>query len=251
MTYLYFKITGKGETITFVHGDTLDHHMWDEQIIYFSKNYQVLTYDMRGYGKSPTPKKPFYHHKDLYDLLKSLNINEAHLVGSSYGGEKALDFAVAYPKSVTSLTLVNSALSGFNSTVNWNVGIGKAPLAKVKQNWLNHPLFSSLSQHPKALEKVINIVSDYRGSRWLHPEYHLSPSVPALKKINTLKIPTLILTGSNDLEYFHQIAKIIQSKIPEATYVNISDHGHLINLENPILFNQLTSDFLNKIPKKP
>ena len=58
---IYYEVAGSGDPIVFVHGFTLDHTMWKPQIEHFSKNYQVIAYDVRGFGKSSLPNGLYDH----------------------------------------------------------------------------------------------------------------------------------------------------------------------------------------------
>ena len=66
---IYYETAGQGETIIFVHADTLDTRQWDPQFHYFAKRFQVIRYDIRGFGKSELPgNKPYSFSEDLNQL---------------------------------------------------------------------------------------------------------------------------------------------------------------------------------------
>jgi len=63
---LYYETTGTGEPVIFLHGNTLDARMWDDQFLVFAQQYQAIRYDLRGFGKSSPPNaEPFAHADDL------------------------------------------------------------------------------------------------------------------------------------------------------------------------------------------
>lgn len=93
-TSLYYEVTGKGLPLVLISGGgTLDRRAWDDQFETFAKYYKVIRYDIRGIGKSARPLKDFSHSQDLYALLKFLKVRKAHIVGLSFSGAIALDFA--------------------------------------------------------------------------------------------------------------------------------------------------------------
>ena len=51
-TRLYYEMSGRGDTVIFVHGFTLDTRMWDDQFDTFARRYRTIRYDARGFGKS-------------------------------------------------------------------------------------------------------------------------------------------------------------------------------------------------------
>ncbi len=71
-----------------------------------AREYNVVRYDVRGYGKSDRPEEKSSDSADLLALLQRLNVNETTLVGVSNGGRIDLDFAVQHPHMVEKLVLV-------------------------------------------------------------------------------------------------------------------------------------------------
>src|ERR1044071_609681 len=73
-TKLYYQTAGSGPWVVLIHGGLVDRRLWDDQFRQFAKNFSVLRYDLRGYGRSQFPDKPFSHIDDLYALVRSLKI---------------------------------------------------------------------------------------------------------------------------------------------------------------------------------
>lgn len=249
MTRLKYITLGSSNTsLTFLHGDTLDHRQWQPQIDFFSPNFQVLTYDMSGYGQSPLPDGPVDHPNDLKQLLDSLHIQTTHLVGSSYGGEQAIDFALRFPTLVSSLTLIDTSLSGFPCTVNWDIGARSLPLGVVKQNWLDHEVFKYLQNNQPVVQQLSAMVHDYSGHYWLCGLPSLAPKHKAINRLRDIKVPTLIIVGQHDLDYFHNIATTLHKGVTHSELKIIPDSSHLPNLEQPELINQLIEKYLRINP---
>src|SRR5712691_428055 len=95
---LYFESVGSGEPLVLIHAAVADLRMWDEQVSAFAEKYRVIRYDAQGFGKSPAAVDPMPRAEDLHELLRTLGIGRAHLVGVSNGGSTALDFAILYPR---------------------------------------------------------------------------------------------------------------------------------------------------------
>ena len=96
-----------------IHAAIADLRMWDAQVAAFAEKYRVIRYDAQGFGQSPAAVEPATRADDLYELLRTLGIERAHLVGVSNGGSTALDFAILYPRMVGALLPVASGLSGY------------------------------------------------------------------------------------------------------------------------------------------
>lgn len=240
---LHYQSVGRGIPIVFVHGFSLDSRMWQPQLDYFAKNNQVVTYDLRGFGRSPTPTRPYSHHDDLYDLVTRLNLPKFHLVGLSLGGEVAIDYAFTYPNTIASLTLANTSLGGYASTVDWRVYAREQGLGRAKKNWLNHPVFEPANRKPEVVKQLQVMVADYSGWHWFNDDPRIKLNPAAIDRLEAIKIPTQIILGELDLPYYHEIAKILVDKIPNSKFHIISDAGHLTNLENTSKFNETLASF--------
>lgn len=241
---LYYEVTGGGEPIVFIHGFTLDHRMWQPQVNFFSKNYQVITYDARGFGKSSMPTHHYSHDDDLQALLKQLNVASVHIVGLSMGGRIAINFALAHPDSVRTLTLMDSALDGYASTVDWNVHAKEVGIESAKENWLNHEVFAGTREKPDIVAQLTPIVADYSGWHWTHKDMQDPADTNARSRLSELKIPTLIMVGEKDLTYFHDIAKVLSTGIKGSHSVVVPNVGHMVNMETSAVCNAKISEFL-------
>lgn len=241
---LYYEIAGLGEPIVFIHGFTLDHAMWQPQVEYFSKHHQVVMYDARGFGKSSVPVGPYDHAADLQALLEHLNIRRAHIAGLSMGGRIAINFALAYPQMVASLTLMDAALDGYKSEVDWNVHATEQGLERAKENWLNHEVFAATQKHPEVVLALRPIIEAYSGWHWLHYDPQQPANTHARDRLQEITSPTLIMVGAGDLRYFHNIANVLAVGIPGAQKVVVPDAGHMVNMEAPAVVNRLLADFI-------
>lgn len=114
---LYYEVTGKGEPLVLIHGNGGDRRHWDFQFEPLSKEFQVIRYDVRCYGKSVFTNSDieFSNHDDLKALLDHLNINKAHICGLSMGSGIAVDFALAYPERCRSLIPIGAWANGYGT----------------------------------------------------------------------------------------------------------------------------------------
>ena len=110
-----YELTGEGTCLVLIPGFTDNLTIWYKQVPEFSKHYQVLTYDFRGHGQTETPDGEFSMElfaDDLYALLKTLNIENACVLGYSMGGRIALEFALKYPEITSGLVMANMGVAG-------------------------------------------------------------------------------------------------------------------------------------------
>src|SRR3954451_21221394 len=90
-----------------------DRRMWDPQMeALVGAGYRVVRCDLRGFGQTPVPDRPYDNAQDVVDLLDVLGIEHAALIASSGGGRVALEIAARRPRRVTSLALLCTAMAG-------------------------------------------------------------------------------------------------------------------------------------------
>ncbi|MDQ2717560.1 MAG: alpha/beta hydrolase, partial [Chloroflexota bacterium] len=104
-TKLYYEMAGEGHPLVLLHGGLLDHRMWDQQFEAFARHYQVVRYDIRGFGASEMSGTTYADERDLYDLLVYLDIDKTYLLGLSLGGSIAIDFTLEHPQKMDGLIL--------------------------------------------------------------------------------------------------------------------------------------------------
>jgi 3-oxoadipate enol-lactonase len=105
---LWYRISGEGEPVVQIHGAGFGHYNFDPATPELSKHFMVVDYDMRGYGRSDRPVQAYDMEvwaDDLAGLMEALEIEEAHIHGTSMGGMIAIVFAGKYPGRTTSVVI--------------------------------------------------------------------------------------------------------------------------------------------------
>src|SRR5437016_3461023 len=111
---LYYEVAGQGHALVLIHAGVADHTMWDEQFGVFAKQFRVIRYDTRGFGKSPGGDRDYSNRQELYELLKHLGVEKAYVIGVSRAGQIAVDFTLEHPEMVDALIPVAAGLGGLN-----------------------------------------------------------------------------------------------------------------------------------------
>ncbi len=250
-TQLYFEVTGSGSPLVLIHGNTLDIRMWDDQIELFASQYQVIRYEMRGFGRSAAPTaEPYAPVDDLKALLSHLGVEHANILGLSLGGAIAIDFALAYPEMTDTLIVAGAGLREFQWPTygEFVSGVRSAAMTAgidlARQRWLEGALFLPALEQPALAARLTQMVADYSGWHWLNKEQLLPPDAPVKEQLGAVDIPTLVIVGERDIEDFHAVADFVHARIPGAMKVVMPGVGHLSNMEDPAHFNTLVLDFL-------
>jgi len=256
-THLYYEIAGASIPIVMIHGYTLDTRMWDDQMDAFTQKYQVIRYDLRGFGKSALPAgESFSHHEDLKALLDHLKIKQAHIMGNSLGAGYAINFALAYPEMTKSLIPADtSALDGFwwPDQLNppfekMNQAASNADLNLARQTWLDTDWFLPAREKPEVAARLKQIVDDYSCWHFNNDEHSHGVEPSANEQLDNIKAPTLVVIGERDLSYYnHPLADRLVDQISNAKKVIIPKVGHMSNMEDPNGFNEAVLSFLANV----
>ncbi len=232
--------------ILFIHGHTLDQRMWQPQLEAF-KDDLVIAPTLRGYGNSQAPSQTFSFTEEMYTRLEPYK--KAHLVGLSLGGNVALEMAIRYPEKTASLTLLDSSLKGFTADEaqikagqSVQLAFEQHGLEAAKHTWLGLPLFASARENPAIKTQLEAWVRDYSGWHWAQ---NISPSA-AIEDVSSrlaeITAKTLIVVGQQDVAYFQNVARFLQQGIAGARLEVVANAGHMVNLEQAAMINQLLAE---------
>jgi len=121
-----YRCIGAGPDVVLIHGLAANHAFWNFNVLLtLAKRFRVTIYDMRGHGYSAMPDSGYTSEdmaKDLHHLLNGIGVSEAHLIGHSFGGAVALQYALSHREKVSSLTLADTrirAIQPDHSIKNW------------------------------------------------------------------------------------------------------------------------------------
>jgi len=230
------------KTLVFIHGVSGSSSAWLPYEDKFSKEYNVLTYDIRGHGKSHRYKK-YEDYKidkfsqDLYDLVNFLKIEKFILISNSYGVFIHLDFISKYKNYVEASIFLGP-----------HFNINKMPSAKIFKLFLNiiakikFPIFSKKVRKNLDYSKYIN-TGDFNIPRTIADVSNTSLQVFLMctkqsysldyeNLLGSINMPVLIVSGEKDKIFPIEYAQTMAQKIPNAKIVAIKNTDHIIVLNN-------------------
>src|SRR6266850_6184924 len=112
---LNYEIHGQGEPLVLIPGFRTGLWLWFKQVKTFARKYRTIVFDPRGIGESDAATGPMGTRTladDLAGLLSALGVDQAHILGASFGGFVAQEFAIAYPQMTRSLILCCTSFGG-------------------------------------------------------------------------------------------------------------------------------------------
>jgi proline iminopeptidase len=260
-TRLYYEETGIGTPILFLHEFAGDHRSWEPQVRYFSRRNRCITYAARGYRPSDVPASQEAYTFELFRddavaVLDHAGVSEAHLVGLSMGGYSALHVGLRYPERVLSLTLAGTGSGSepalqadfrtmARETADQFEAVGSAAVANTFGFGLNRVPF--LVKDPRGFGEFLDAFAshDAQGAaRTMRGVQAGRPSIYEFEAdLRRLLLPTLVICGDED-DACLRPSLFLKATIPAAGLVMLPKTGHLVNLEEPALFNGALQRFL-------
>lgn len=254
MTLPRFRAQGQGlRPLLFLHGVGADADSWQLQLAYFgAAGYRAIAWNLPGYGGSePLPAPSFSGLADAAcDLLDELKIDRVDMVGHSYGGMVAQEFAARHPRRLRTLTLSGTSPAFGRPDGDWQQAFIRQRLAPIEAGRTMPELADEMIRAltgPGADRAGIEIA---RRSIAQVPAASFAAGIRLLVTFDRrdalpmIAAPTLVLAGERDTNAPAPMMEKMASRIPGARFVCLRGAGHLANLEQPAAFNQALAEFL-------
>ncbi len=180
----------------------------------------------------------------------------------SLGSFIAIDFALAYPNKCISLIPIGPRVAGDGTdeyktpnadsvrvVIAKTTDLVKNKGAKEATDYLwtgNHPMGRCIVT-PTTRDAMLKMGYEYSWWRYIYPSKREYIFPMAIKKLNEIKVPTLVVTAEHDLGLCKEVAAILAKGIPNVKLVSIKNAGHIMNMDNPKQFNKAISEFIDKI----
>lgn len=239
---MHYRVTGSGSpAIVLTHGLAATGETWAAQVEGLSPSFRVVTWDLRGHGRSPSAPGDCRLSdlaNDLVSVLDSAAIDRAVVLGHSAGGVVAMQFALDHADRCAGLVLVGTA-SECNAKANEfyetlakiAVERGMAPVRRRLGLGTNES--EAEEADPETFAKVARVMAN------LHRQ-------PLTSRLGEIRCPTLIIVGEKD--FLGAGGSVILSRNIAGSELHIvPERGHGIFLEDPKGFNELVARFLRRL----
>ena len=228
-----------------VHAGIADSRMYRQQTETLAP---AQAFDLPGFGTEPLEADRVDYRQFVRDRLPPEPVT---LIGTSLGGRIALELALESPERVAALVLVGPGLDGHEWSDEldafWNEeeeALARGDLDAAAQ--VNVRVWLADDAEPE----VGALVAEMQRNAFVLQQGHelrmtrLDP--PASTRLADIRVPTLVVTGDEDVRDIHEIADRLATEIPGAERATIAGSGHLPSLERPDDFDRIVLAFLRK-----
>lgn len=258
---LFYEVKGNPEgkeTVAFLNGVMASTSSWALLTPIFEKmGYRIVLHDFKGQLKSSKPEGPYYfadHCAEAKALFEHLGVEKVHLVGTSYGGEIAMKFAMLYPEMVKSISVIDSVseldpvCEGF--VVGWKIlcdtGDGEEFFWGMVPSIYGPKFIEDNREMLAARAKAIkdNPNGYLEGQKILYDTF--AAEVTMTEELDKIKCPALIICGEEDILKPPKFSKIMADNIADSEYVTIPGCGHVAIFEKPKELESVIFGFIAK-----
>lgn len=243
---IHYSVAGGGQgslPLLLTHGFSASRVMWEPNLTELSASRQVVTWDIRGHGRTVVPADPELYSQDasvedMAAVLDACGIRRAAIGGLSLGGYLSLAFYHRFPERVGALLLFDTG-PGYRND-------------EGRQGWNDYAVSLAERFESAGLEALGNSPEVQHGHHdptglALAARHILTQHGPeVIESLGSVAVPTLVLVGEMD-KPFLKAAEYMASRIPGAKKVMLPGAGHAANIDQPEAFNQAVEDFLGNL----
>jgi pimeloyl-ACP methyl ester carboxylesterase len=241
---IHYEIAGTGPALLLTHGYSATGEMWRGQVEAFSPHFRIITWDMRGHGRSDYPQDGAAYSEeatvaDMAALLDEAGAERAVVGGLSLGGYMSLAFHLAHPERVRGLLIVDTgpgykndeARAGWNRNALNTAGRYESEgLARLAAG--SPEMRASTHRDATGLAKAARGMLTQRDAK-------------VISALPVIAVPSLVVVGANDTPFL-AASDYMAAKIPGAKKAVIAGAGHAANLDQPAAFNAAVLGFLRE-----
>lgn len=253
---IFYELKGMGDPLVLVPGFASGAWSWEQQAAELSRDFSVITFDPRGVSKSNISNGADVSIKsiaeDVAGLLESRGFAKANILGISFGGFVAQEFALKYPHKLRKLVLASTSFGGANhvapsmevlSAFASTDGLNSAERIRPYITMAFTPSFAESS--PDTVDRFCTLREKNPVPEQVYlQQLQSAMAFDAESRLPNISAETLVVTGDRDVVVPMQNSVNLATVLPNARLEIIGGAGHMAFVERAGEFNTIVRDFL-------
>jgi 3-oxoadipate enol-lactonase len=253
-----YRRQGRGPAVLLIHGVGGDSSNWAPIAERLASHFDVIAMDLRGHGRSDLITGPLEADdlaRDAVQVLDEAGVRRCAVVGFSLGGAVALALALGHPDRVDRLAVIGT-VSGRSDQERANAAArieflkthGTAGIAEANRTrWFTDAFRAA---HPDLVERRVEQVKACDATSYLHA-FTVFATADFVDRLHAIRVPTLIITGEEDLAATPRMANLMGAKIADAEVHVLPRLRHSLLIEAPAIIAGLLDPFLQHGTRSP
>lgn len=246
---VHYSVEGDASLPTLILGTSLgaDASMWDPQREYLTDAFRLVTFDMRGHGRSPaSPSTPTIDDfaDDVISIADDLGVRRFSFCGLSIGGTIGQSLGGRYADRLNSLVLSSTGMTIMTPTklkerADRVLAEGMSWIADVSAGrWFTEAF---VQDHPEVVRQHMEHLREMNPQGYAHACLALA-AFDGHATAATIQVPTLVISGDLDIATTAEQGRALANAIPGARFELMDQASHLCNVEWPEIFSKLVKD---------
>jgi 3-oxoadipate enol-lactonase len=253
---IFYEVLGSGPPIVLLHPFPANHDLWKPAAQALVTRYRIILPDLRGHGDSGVGEGPATMEKHAADLARVLDhegIGRATFAGVSIGGYVLFEFWRKFRPRVEALILCNTKAQADTSEAR----AGRLQAAADVRERGTEPFFESLvpkligkttlSTRPDLVEGALRMMRKMSAEDVALVQKGMAERSDSVETLKGINVPTLIVTGDEDIFTGVSEAELMQRNIPGSQMKVIAKAGHYSLWEQPEEVGKLLRQFLDNV----
>lgn len=251
-----YRDEGSGRTVLLIHGFPFNGKIWEPQLQGLSGAARIIAPDLRGFGGSEPVDGKYPMDllaADCAKLLDELGVDEPIIVGGlSMGGYITFAFVRLFPERTAGVILAatRAGADSAEGKENRNKSIalartGGAPAVAVT---MLSKVFSpkTYERNPTLVARVRQIMEESSQQGIIGAQEGMRDRPDSTRLLREIRQPVIILHGADDQIIPVQEAEAMQHAIADSQLEVLPESGHLLNMEQPEMFNASVRGFISR-----